>query len=59
MIAVGAALVLVGGTGTVLCVQRSLSAARPVAVLAALATPIAVLAALTGGVLLFVPGFFS
>ena len=59
MIAVGAALVILGGAGTVLCVQRSLSARRPVAVLAALATPIAVLAALTGGVLLFVPGVLS
>jgi hypothetical protein len=54
---VGGALVLLGATGTVVCVRRSSGSSRPLAVLAALGAPISLLLALIGGVLCFVPGF--
>jgi hypothetical protein len=59
MIVLGAALVLAGAAGTVVCVRAASSRPRPIDLLAALLAPVALVATLAGGVLLFVPGFFK
>jgi hypothetical protein len=56
---VGAALVLVGGAGTVWGVLASTTQRRPLDLVAAIVAPLSLLVALAGGVLIFVPGFFG
>jgi hypothetical protein len=56
-LALGAALVVLGGAGTVWAVIASTTRRRPVDLLAAIAAPVALVLALVGGVLLFVPDF--
>ncbi len=55
----GAALVVLGASGTVWSVVASTTRRRPVDLIAALLAPLALLVALAGGVLLFVPGFLK
>ena len=59
MSAVGAALVLVGGAGTVWGVVTSTTQRRPLDLVAAVIAPLSLIVALAGGVLIFVPGFFG
>ena len=47
-----------GSAGAAFAMVAASARKRPVDVLAAVLAPVAILAALTGGVLIFVPGFF-
>ncbi len=59
MRALGAALVLAGGSAAVFAIRAVATRGRPGDLVAALVAPIAIPAALAGGVLLLVPGFLG
>lgn len=58
MIVIALFLIILGAAGTAWATWGALTRQRPFDILFALLAPVALLIGLTGGVLIFVPGFF-